>query len=429
MLMGNLNFKSGLVAFQVCTVLTLSACLQIKTLKPVINDDKSTSAPSAGIGCDPSTVASANGSVGYPFQIWNNSDLDTLNVHNGIGMNVVLCADLDFANGAIIPYPIFKGVFNGNHHSISNATINEYGLFQKFDGAIAKDLSLNHFTVHAATQHTGILVGMVKDSSVTGMTISNSVVTSSSGFYVGGLIGLMMNSVTTGSLIKQNKVISTQVTLGSFAPAGGLIGALAAENLFNDVITQNRVAVSISNTASTYCVGGLLGYVANADITQNEVNITFLTGGFERLGAMIGCFETAGGALPTSIKNNSITFSGLVGDGFARVGGVYGTSETSNNATVDSNWINGTVTAANASLTGVVFGHQNQGTVSILNTYWHNDGSGLPAYQSCAGTCSIDGNSSSVNAYTTTPFTGGFWSDASIWTFTNGAPPTLVGLP
>ena len=342
---------------------------------------------------------------------------------------MVLCADLDFSNAVITAYPTFSGNFNGNHHTITNVTSNDYGIFQGFNGATAKDLTLDHFTVTANAAHSGTLVGTVKDSTVTGMVVTNSNITSSTGQFVAGLIGIMMGSSTTGCLIQQNKVTTTQITFDAIGTGGGLIGALNSETAVNDIITQNTVNVTLTHSASTYCEGGLIGYISNGQVTQNAVNVTFLVGGYERSGGLLGCFEAGSGAKPMLVKNNSVTFSGLSGDGFARVGGIYGAGETSITATVDSNWINGSVTAGNTTR-GMVFGYQYTGSVAITNTYWHNDGSGLAAYQMCASTCTVDGNSGAISSYTTTPFTGGSsWADATIWNFTNGSPPTLVGLP
>jgi hypothetical protein len=387
-------------------------------------------------GCDSKRVASADGSKDNPYQIWTTKDYDSIKyyISQDKGISVALCADLDFGNTKIEPIDSYNGEFNGNNHQISNVMISgsNAGLFNQLTSAKVHDLKLTNFQIEAYGVNVGALAGNVTESVITGISLTDSSINVTAGS-AGGLIGVLYQSSASGTLIQQNSISKTLVSSGDGNPVGGLVGLIYDENNVNDIITQNRVNVSINTDAgSTYCHGGLVGFLSNGELSQNEVTVTFMASGrYERAGGLAGCFELGRG-MPATIVNNSVTISGLDGDDFGRVGGIYGASESPVDIKIDSNLIMGSIRANHPETKGMVFGHDGGMSVSITNTHWLDDGSGLPAFQSCFTNCMIDDTSGPIKDFYGDYFNGaGNWYDRSIWNWEPGSgnPPTLVGLP
>lgn len=204
----------------------------------------------------------------------------------------------------------FKGVFDGDGHTISNLncqqTGNGLGLFARTAGnAQIKNLTLHNVTVKS---------------------LDNS-------NYVGGVVG---NSYAS------TKITNVHVTGAIDISGRGYIGGISGHGY----VVMDTVSVIGEGTISStfWCVGGVLGYggegatnITNAKVEgtgESGLTITSAAGG---LGAIVGMAEDNNGTQPISGANLSAknikikTYTGAYGDAYANyaLGYLYGGNPTS----------------------------------------------------------------------------------------------------
>lgn len=203
----------------------------------------------------------------------------------------------------------FKGVFDGDGHTISNLNVEcagqGLGLFAYTTGnAVIKNLTLNNVTVKSTDN-------------------SN---------YVGGVVG--NSSAST-------KINNVHVTGNIDISGRGYIGGVSGHGY---VVMDNVSVVGEGTISSTFwCAGGILGYagegvtnITNAKVegTGDGLTITSAAGG---LGAIVGMAEDNHGTQPISGSNLSAknvdikTYTGAYGDTYANyaLGYLYGGNPTS----------------------------------------------------------------------------------------------------
>jgi len=199
----------------------------------------------------------------------------------------------------------FKGVFDGDNHTISNLNVqqagNGLGLFARTAGnAVIKNLKLHNVTVKSTDN-------------------SN---------YVGGVVG---NSYAS------TKIENVHVTGNIDISGRGYIGGISGHGY---VVMDNVSVVGTGTISSTFwCAGGILGYagegatnIMNAHV--EGITITSAAGG---LGAIVGMAEDNNGTQPISGSNLSAkdveikTYTGAYGDAYAdyALGYLYGGNDTS----------------------------------------------------------------------------------------------------
>ncbi len=207
----------------------------------------------------------------------------------------------------------FKGVFDGDNHTISNLNVeqsgNGIGLFARTTGnAVIKNLKLNNVIVKSTDN-------------------SN---------YVGGVVG---------NAYASTKIENVHLSGNIYISGRGYIGGIAGHGY---VVMDNVSVVATGDgqgndkglvTSTFWCAGGILGYggegatnIMNANV--ENVVVTSAAGG---LGAIVGMAEDNNGTQPISGSNLSAsnveikTYTGDYGDGYANyaLGYLYGGNPTS----------------------------------------------------------------------------------------------------
>ena len=207
----------------------------------------------------------------------------------------------------------FKGVFDGDDHTISNLNVeqngNGIGLFARTTGnAVIKNLKLNNVTVKSTDN-------------------SN---------YVGGVVG---------NAYASTKIENVHLSGNIYISGRGYIGGIAGHGY---VVMDNVSVVATGDgqgndkglvTSTFWCAGGILGYggegatnIMNANV--ENVVVTSAAGG---LGAIVGMAEDNNGTQPISGSNLSAsnveikTYTGAYGDGYSNyaLGYLYGGNPTS----------------------------------------------------------------------------------------------------
>lgn len=207
----------------------------------------------------------------------------------------------------------FKGVFDGDDHTISNLNVeqagNGIGLFARTTGnAVIKNLKLNNVTVKSTDN-------------------SN---------YVGGVVG---------NAYASTKIENVHLSGNIYISGRGYIGGIAGHGY---VVMDNVSVVATGDgqgndkglvTSTFWCAGGILGYggegttnIMNANV--ENVVVTSAAGG---LGAIVGMAEDNNGTQPISGSNLSAsnveikTYTGAYGDSYANyaLGYLYGGNPTS----------------------------------------------------------------------------------------------------
>ena len=201
----------------------------------------------------------------------------------------------------------FKGVFDGDGHTISNLYVeqagNGLGLFAYTTGnAVIKNLKLENVTVKSNNN-------------------SN---------YVGGLIGDAFASTKI-----ENVHISGDVYISGCGYIGGIVG--------HGYVVMDNVSVKANAggriTSTFWCAGGILGYAGegSTNITNAHVEGLTITSAAGGLGAIVGMAEDNNGTQPISGSNLSAknvvieTYVGGYGTAYEdyAMGYLYGGSEIS----------------------------------------------------------------------------------------------------
>ena len=158
-----------------------------------------------------------------------------------VGKHFRLTADLDYSKVAatdgsnFIPVRMFRGIFDGNGHSISGVTV----------------LRTN------SNGHAGIFASTYLDSKVKNLTVTNSTFTSEKG-YAGGIVG-SVNYANTGGTepFIENCHVGNGVTVSSSAStyaAGGIVGNMEVGQL-----KGCTCSATVSQTGGGGFAGGIVG--------------------------------------------------------------------------------------------------------------------------------------------------------------------------
>ena len=325
---------------------------------------------------------------------------DVQNINNSLGQNYALAGSLDATSVASwIPIGTngagtitngsngFTGIFTGLGHTISNLTIdlpsaNYVGLFGFVGAQVVRDIGLVGGSVNG-DEYVGGLAGMggsIADAYTTGTV-------SSTGYFVGGLIGRTGGTITSAYA---TGAVSTAAT-----DSGGLVGELIG--------TSSAIADAYATGAVTggANVGGLVGYMFGGNITN-----AYATG--------------------------AVTGGGTVGGLIGRAIGYTPFHQPTTYATISNVYAAGQVSGSTS--TGGLIG-QISSYVTITNAYWDTQTTSL---QNGAGS----GSSSGLAGLTTaqlqgldpisgsTYFTSGSLGDGagSTWAAGGGAFPYLQAL-
>ncbi|MFS0815335.1 hypothetical protein ABC382_00005, partial [Lysinibacillus sp. 1P01SD] len=223
----------------------------------------------------------------------------------------ILDADINFSRMPLLN-PIgnfnnpFKGVFDGNGHSISNYTLTSNaegtstGLFNVIDGATIKNLTIEDAVVSNSRSKMGVLVGLAKNPTIQNIKVKNSHVSAlantwsqTTGLLVGSLEG-----TDNGTTVIKN--IDVEGNIDGYGYIGGLIGKISGS--FKEANIMNIDANAILNGQGMEDnVGGLIGLVDALNTKISNIKVDGKVIGSEAVGGLIG--QVTGVANNSVIKN------------------------------------------------------------------------------------------------------------------------------
>ena len=202
-----------------------------------------------------SIFGGGSGTETNPYIISTTDHLDQLaaNVNSGMEYQNVyfkLMADLDYTGKTYTPignsyweggsesYHKFKGIFNGNNHSINNVTIYSEGLYCGLFGYVGWGGKIHNLTLGG--QSTITAVG-----------------------FAGGIAGVIDNAEIIGCNVGENVVISVHPIANNYSTKpgdfGGIVGASGGK--VKDCIS--RATVSNGGIGKTEYIGGIAGALYN----------------------------------------------------------------------------------------------------------------------------------------------------------------------
>lgn len=205
---------------------------------------------------------SGAGTAASPFEIEDIDDLKAVCTEGyPDSSSYVVVADIDGSSKDFKPIGCtFKGVFDGQKHTISNLIISDpdsgsVGLFSRARNATIKNLTLKNVKA-TGDYFVGSLVGEIADSRIDNVFAVNGYVRGIT--YVGGLVGMAGHSVQTGIMdtngIMDMNVVASTGSVWGLKNVGGVVGTSSA------CITN---AFSVSVIKGYENVGGIVGDVAS----------------------------------------------------------------------------------------------------------------------------------------------------------------------
>jgi len=304
-------------------------------------------------------------SIGLHEEDWDKhfklmADID-LSAYTGTSFNII---------GSL--YGSFRGVFDGNGHTISNFSYtstdtNYVGLFERARSAQIKDLGLIEPNIDAGTgNYVGSLIGWLRNGTITGCYVEGGIVSGNDN--IGGLVGAhgeevepwgrppftISNCYSTSIVVGRDRVgglvgsnnsgpIDNCYAMGSVWGVT-LVGGLVGYN-YEGRITNCYATGSVSGKGN---VGGLVGqngyYVNNWSISGTIANC-YSTGavsgqsntgglvGLHAAGSVIGCFwdmqtsrqtsSNGGTGKTTAEMQMSVTFNDWVDCCYGKSKGVW----------------------------------------------------------------------------------------------------------
>lgn len=296
---------------------------------------------------------SGNGTESDPYLIYSATQLYQMdNFLNQPGVVFKLMTDIDLSDFIAENFndegwtPIgssssnsFQGKFLGNNHKITSLTINKpnkdyIGLFGYVSNATISDLKLECQNI-SGQSYVGCLVGQSEESTISGISVTNTEIHASSS-YLGGIIGYanktsLNNSSYVGKVIGAEKV-------------GGVVGTFFDETISNIKSTANVEATSvvggligigrkftgtnckvIGNIQGTETIGGCIGFISSIDNESKSTPSSSLRS-FSHKGEIVNSGDHTGGVV--GYLNANVSISGCTHwgniEGESYIGGIVG---------------------------------------------------------------------------------------------------------
>ena len=300
---------------------------------------------------DGQSVSSSLTKVDGVYQISNGADLkkfaDMINNNQETGAKYELTANINLGGNSFAPIGYkatedshnrysFKGEFNGNNFTISNATISAYenmGLFGYVNEANIYDLNLDYITVKqeeaiGAEPAVGVLAGSAYKATITDVKVGENCVISGVQ-RVGGVVG----SVRDGCLIDDCDNKSDVTCTGMYC--GGIIGA--AHDLDISIfgtLTGDPATIkncdNEGNVDGNTEVGGIVGYTDQSTVQDCTNSGTVEADGNYGAGGIIGfdAYNPRSFLFISYEPSKGATVSGCTNSGNvtgSRSGGIVGT--------------------------------------------------------------------------------------------------------
>jgi len=250
----------------------------------------------------------------------------------------------------------FKGIFDGNGHTIRNLSIesdNAYvGLFGYINGGTVQNLIIEDISVKgtiegtSSTLYMGALAGYVNAIIIDNVNIigNNSVITNTENvknYYIGGMIGNVDNNQsdkTKGNITNCSSIVNIRdvsVSSSTTSYIGGLIGNS------KDTIINKSFSKSTIQSDSGVFVGGLIGNANHSAIADcySNTNINVNTTKLNYVGGLIGfarntnSFYGSGMTIKTSYSSGHIVVKKEGDQSDTNIGGLVGGTDGTNSST------------------------------------------------------------------------------------------------
>ena len=202
----------------------------------------------------------------------------------------------------------FKGIFDGNNHTISNLNIDRpstsgVGLFGYADGATFKNIVIDETTING-NGDVGPVCGNASSSTFSNCKVTATINAQSN--TAGGIVG------SASGTFNNNKVTNT--TINGIENVGGIVGYTE-----NPTFTSNDVSATIEGTNK---VGGICGISrGNCSLDNNIAKCSIV--GNDNVGGLIGEYYNFTSGISVSLKKSA--FYGTI-KAHSSVGGIIGDS-------------------------------------------------------------------------------------------------------
>lgn len=256
------------------------------------------------------------------------------------GYNSGVCSSLTSSYTSVTGGERIGGFVGYNKASLSNVTstgqtvsgVNYIGGFvgDNYGGNITDATStLSTVQTNDNGYNNGGFVGYAENTTMTNCK-SKAIVTS--GYYVGGFVGRVVNGITATDCYAIGDVTGNST---SNAPVGGFIGRGEGSINLTKCGTISNVTAKADSQGQSFA-GGLIGYLHNDNATKTITNC-FAVGDVTATGSYVG--GLVGMSWQANI-NNSYYSGKLTGTNYA--GGIIGSGRTN---TLSKNYANGSISA------------------------------------------------------------------------------------
>ncbi len=259
-----------------------------------------------------------------------------------------------------------------------------------YDGEISATDGVRHYI--------GGLIGF-DDQANSETTISNSTATltfrntesTSSGLFLGGIIGL----ASTYSITNTNAEVSVSHSSGS--TIGGIIGI--GSNDANFGMIRNVSAKGSISIANNGTLGGLFGNATGLQVQESYSDVSLIAGDNSFIGGIAG-------KITDGSYSDLYAVGSIEGAANSYVGGLLGYNE---GGTVSSSYATGTVSGSDGSTIGGLVGYHSGGTTT--DSFWDTETSGQST--SAGGTGKTTTEMKSEATFTN-------WDFTNTWAITTG---------
>ncbi len=236
---------------------------------------------------------------------------------------------------------IFSAVLEGNNMLLSNITVTgeknadqnqvEFGLFERLDGAVIKNLRLNFASVSATEiPLVGALAGSAVDSILLGIDIDAEGAFVQGKNIVGGLVGVLIGSSEVQT-IQSNIGVRATYRKGStsniYTDMNFVVGNTEAANVGEILYSTMEDSIKVMYGSTSYA-GGIIGAIVSIESDEQRIRTLKVDGnvqiGAERTGGIVGVNygELYDLNFVVNIDSGTLTKQELSGDDI--VGGLVG---------------------------------------------------------------------------------------------------------
>lgn len=250
----------------------------------------------------------------------------------------------------------FKGIFEGNNHTISGLYMTGMAFFTSVEGATIQNVTFDNCVstpqAYASNKNAaGIVVGRLTGGSLAlnNVTVKNSkIVNGTTPCYVGTLVGRTESTTGTISFTNCHSVASDLYASANTSLIGGIVGCLnSADGVVNFINCSSDTDIeAFGSNNNGYKCGGIIGFCGTKTSLQGCVN----TGNIKSQTMAAGMVaDTSVAVTVTNCANYGDITVTTISNGNGQAGGIFGrlnNSADANNGCSITNSINTGVISA-----------------------------------------------------------------------------------